>query len=392
MPSGSATRNRLSAARPGAPIAASFARLLGVLGLSLDAATVNVVLPVGISFYTFQTMSYTIDVYRGRLAPTRDFWSFALFVAFFPQLVAGPIERARHLLPQIESERRLSASMVHEGLWLCLLGYFKKLVIADNMIPFTEPVFGDPANASGMAIVVAVYAFAFQIYGDFSGYSDIARGLGKLMGFDIMLNFRFPYFATNPREFWRRWHISLSTWLRDYLYVPLGGNRHGRRATERNLLVTMLLGGLWHGAAWNFVAWGLYHGVLLVVHRRLEPWLAARRASPPGGLRRAVAALCFFQLTCLGWLLFAVRRLADVPLLLGSLSWDWSYEAMVCVVTIVLFAAPLLLAEWMAERAGGTLVARHWSPRARLACYALTWFLLVACGWADRHEFIYFQF
>ena len=368
-------------------------RLLGVFGLSLDVATVNVVLPVGISFYTFQTMSYTIDIYRGRLLPTRSFLNFALFVAFFPQLVAGPIERARHLLPQMEEKRKVTASKAQEGLWLVLLGYFKKLVIADNMIPFTEPVFADPESASGLAIVVAIYAFAFQIYGDFSGYSDIARGLGKMMGFDIMLNFRFPYFASNPRDFWRRWHISLSTWLRDYLYIPLGGNRHGGASTERNLMLTMLLGGLWHGAAWNFVAWGFYHGGLLIAHRRLEPKLVARRSGRQGGaLRQALAVVGFFQLTCIGWLLFAVQRLSDVSLLLGNLSWEWSYEATVGVLTIGLFALPLLVAEWMAERSGETLVARHWGPWARLAGYAVVWLLIVVSGWVERHEFIYFQF
>ena len=373
--------------------AESFGRLLGLFGLALDHATVSVVLPVGISFYTFQTMSYTIDVYRGRLAPTRDVLNFALFVAFFPQLVAGPIERARRLLPQIEAERELRGPRVAEGLWLVLLGYAKKLVIADNMIPFTEPVFGDPESASGLAIVVAVWAFAFQIYGDFSGYSDIARGLGKLMGFDIVLNFRFPYFATNPRDFWRRWHISLSTWLRDYLYIPLGGNRHGRRRTELNLMLTMLLGGLWHGAAWHFVAWGLFHGLLLVVHRRLRPALERPGAARPvRGPRHALLVLGFFQLTSIGWLLFAVERLSDVPVLLGNLSWAWSAEATVGLLTIALFALPLLAAEWLAERSGETLVAVGWSRPARFACYALTWLLVVASGWVESHEFIYFQF
>jgi len=373
--------------------AESFGRLLGLFGLSLDIATVNVVLPVGISFYTFQTMSYTIDIYRGKLAPTRDFLNFALFVAFFPQLVAGPIERARSLLPQVEAERRISSPMVHEGLWLLLLGYFKKLVIADNMIPFTEPIFGDPESASGMAIVVGIYAFAFQIYGDFSGYSDIARGLGKLMGFEIMLNFRFPYFATNPRDFWNRWHISLSTWLRDYLYVPLGGNRHGRAKTERNLMLTMLLGGLWHGAAWNFVAWGFFHGGLLIAYRRLEPRLRARRPADPGSAwRKIVVAAGFFQITCIGWLLFAVHSVGDLPLLLSNVSWQWSYEAMVGALTIALFAGPLLAAEWLAERSNESLVVWHWSRWARIGCYVCVWLLIVVSGWIEQHEFIYFQF
>jgi len=243
--------------------------LINYFGFSFQTHSLNIILPVGISFYTFQTMSYTIDIYRDKLRPTRRFFDFALFVAFFPQLVAGPIERARNLLPQILSPRTFSVDRFYEGCYLIFWGLFQKIVIADNLAKMVVPVFGDWQYESGK-VLLALYAFAFQIFCDFAGYSNIARGLGRVMGFEIMVNFRLPYFATNPREFWRRWHISLSSWLRDYLYIPLGGSRKGAIFTCRNILITMLLGGLWHGAAWTFVFWGVYHSFLLVAHRGVE--------------------------------------------------------------------------------------------------------------------------
>ena len=246
--------------------AASFATLLGALGLRADPWTLNLILPVGISFYTFQSMSYTLDVYRRQIPATRDLLGFLAYVSFFPQLVAGPIERARHLLPQFATERVITATHLREGLWLILWGFFKKVVVADNLAPLVEMVYGGPI-ASGPAIALGTLAFAFQIYGDFSGYSDIARGLARVLGFDLMVNFNHPYLAGSPREFWRRWHISLSTWLRDYLYISLGGNRRGPWRTRLNLMLTMLLGGLWHGAAWHFVWWGAWHGLGLVLTR-----------------------------------------------------------------------------------------------------------------------------
>ncbi|MDA1306433.1 MAG: MBOAT family protein, partial [Acidobacteria bacterium] len=241
--------------------------LLIALGVDPMPMRLHIVLPVGISFYTFQTLSYTIDVYRGKLDPTRSLRDFALFVAYFPQLVAGPIERATHLLPQVLNPRRLSMPLLHQGLWLISWGLFKKMVIANNLAIVVDRTFAAGSGATGAEYLIAIYAFAFQIYCDFSGYSDIARGLAALMGIDLMVNFNNPYAATNPREFWRRWHISLSTWLRDYLYVPLGGNRGALWQTYRALMLTMLLGGIWHGAQWTFVVWGLYHGVWLAVHR-----------------------------------------------------------------------------------------------------------------------------
>ena len=233
-----------------------FQLILARFGIPTHPLVLNIVLPVGISFYTFQTMSYTIDIYRGEMRPTRRFLDLALFVAFFPQLVAGPIERAKHLLPQIIKPRLITPRQFREGLWLIYWGFFLKVFVADNLAGIVDRVFAGAETISGIEVLLGLYAFAFQILGDFAGYSSIAIGLARLMGIDIMTNFLFPYFVTNPRDFWKNWHISLSTWLRDYLYIPLGGNRRGRLMTYRNILITMLLGGLWHGAAWTFVIWG----------------------------------------------------------------------------------------------------------------------------------------
>ena len=372
--------------------AASADRLLSLFALHLDVRILDVVLPLGISFYTFHNVSYIVDVYRRRVAPARRFTDFALYVALFPQLIAGPIARPAHLLPQIQRPRTITYSMLRHGAWLILLGYFKKVVLADNMAPFTKQLFEQPGSLHGAEVLFGIYAFAFQIYGDFSGYSDIARGLSNLMGFDLMLNFERPYFAANPADFWRRWHISLSTWLRDYLYIPLGGNREGTARTYRNLLITMLLGGLWHGAAWHFVAWGVFHGALLCVHRALQPQLA--RAAAWFGPRawRIASIAVFFHVTCFGWLLFAVKRLRDVPLLLHDMVAPFTLHGRLIVATLLLFAVPLLLMEAIEEWSGRTGIVKVWPRPLRLATYAALVAAIVLCGALERHAFIYFQF
>ncbi|MDO9171302.1 MAG: MBOAT family O-acyltransferase [bacterium] len=248
-----------------------FVDSMGVLiesfGMEPHVPLLRVLLPVGISFYTFQTMSYTIDVYRRRLEPSHDLIEFSLFVAFFPQLVAGPIERATRLLPQVQQPRTVTRRQVETGLNLILMGFFKKLFVADTLAPYVTQVWNDPGACTAGELLTGVYAFCFQIYGDFSGYSDIARGVSHLLGFELMENFRAPNLSRSPAEYWKRWHVSLSTWLMDYLYIPLGGNRKGRLRGYVNLMVTMFLGGLWHGASWTFVAWGVFNGFYLVLYR-----------------------------------------------------------------------------------------------------------------------------
>ncbi len=249
------------------------ARMFAVAGWHLDAVTLHVVLPMGISFYTFMTLSYVIDVYRNEIAPESNLIDFALFVAYFPHLVAGPILRASRLLPQIARPRTLTPEQNIEGMWLFGWGLFQKMFVADNLAEIVSSAYHAGSSASGTEVLVATYAFAFQIYGDFAGYSNMARGISKLLGIELNINFRFPYFVASPQEFWRHWHISLSTWLRDYLYIPLGGSRGSEIATLRNLMITMVLGGLWHGADWRFVPVGCISGPCLgrgTWHRTME--------------------------------------------------------------------------------------------------------------------------
>jgi len=369
--------------------AGSLMELMNSVGFHLDWTTLHIVLPVGISFYTFQTMSYTLDVYRRQMKPTRHYLDYLLFVSFFPQLVAGPIERARHLLGQMERPRKVTYTCLREGGWLLLLGYYKKVVVADNLAPFVSEVFNSPGDVQGLGVLAGVLAFCFQIYGDFSGYSDIARGIARLMGIDLMLNFRMPYFSVNPSDFWRRWHISLSTWLRDYLYIPLGGNRKGPIRTYVNLSLTMLLGGLWHGASWHFVTWGAYQGFLLIFYRLLEirwPWVAR-----PAGWQKWFSGAVFFALTCLGWVLFRVNELSDVSILLRSL-WVPKLSGMVCLATLVWVLWPLLLIELAQERSGDMMVVKRWPAPLRFACYMYLWLAILLAGAVETQQFIYFQF
>lgn len=285
---------------------------LNSIGIQSSTWHLDIVLPVGISFYTFQSLSYTIDIYRKIIKPTNKFFDFALFVAYFPQLQAGPIERARHLIPQLANPRRLNLDQSLRGLYLIALGYFKKVGIADGVTPVVDQVFGSTGRITWIDIIVGTALFAVQIYCDFSGYTDIARGISKLLGIDLMVNFNQPYFATNPQDFWRRWHISLSTWLRDYLYVPLGGNHGNLLFICRNLMFTMLLGGLWHGAAWNFLLWGFYQGSILCVYRVWREYRPHESKIWSHPIARLALIAIFFVIVCYGWLLFRAQSLAQV--------------------------------------------------------------------------------
>jgi alginate O-acetyltransferase complex protein AlgI len=371
----------------------SFAAALSACGLAADWTSLNVVLPVGISFYTFQSLSYTIDVYRRRAAPVRDPVIYALYVSFFPQLVAGPIERASALLPQVAAPRRLNGSRVEGALFLVLWGYFKKLVIADNLAPIADRVFAPDAGPAGAAALAGIVAFTLQIYCDFSGYSDIARGAARLLGFELRLNFRLPYLASGPSDFWRRWHVSLSTWLRDYLYIPLGGNRGGTLQTARNLALTMLLGGLWHGASWTFVAWGAYHGLLLGAERVLEAIGILRRdrllASRPG---RAFARAGTLALVMIGWTLFRAETLPGALVVLGGVFTATDASAWLSWYNILFFGLPLLLVQAAQHRSGDLLVVTHWPPAVRFVVYALMMLWLLVFSSRETTAFIYFQF
>jgi len=376
--------------------AESFQELAALAGFEVGPVTLSIVLPVGISFYTFQTLSYTIDVYRRELKPCRDFLDFALFVAFFPQLVAGPIERASNLLPNITAPRVLSWEALGRGAVLCLLGLIKKIVIADAIAPSVDAVYAmpDPTRAD---VILGTWLFAIQIYCDFSGYTDIARGVAKMLGFGLMRNFAQPYFAVNPQEFWRRWHISLSTWLRDYLYISLGGNRGGRLHTYRNLMATMVLGGLWHGAAWNFVLWGFYQGLLLALHRmfagvRKHTGEGARRGLL-GWAGRLVLMVLFFQVVCYGWLLFRAGSFAQIAdftarIVAGPPGLSLPMPPLAAFLGI----AFLLCWDGLTEYTGRVRFYRGWPAPVRAAIYAGMIYLLAFGATTATAAFIYFQF
>ncbi len=368
---------------------------LAPFGIDASLLHLDIVLPVGISFYTFQTMSYTIDIYRGVMKPTRRFFDFALFVSFFPQLVAGPIERASALLPQILGKRRFRRAQFCDGLHLMFWGLFEKVFVADNLARFVNQVFDSP-DPSAFAVLCGVWAFAFQIYCDFAGYSHIARGCAKCMGFELRLNFNMPYIAANPREFWARWHISLSTWLRDYLYISLGGNRKGKVKTYRNLALTMFLGGLWHGAAWNFVLWGVYHGALLIIHRLFEPVLKCinlGRSRVLAAVWRVARIIIMFHLVCLGWVFFRARSMDQIYLMLGNVLKLRGAVDLSLLQPLALYALPLVLAETMQRLFGRDGALGTWGSFVWLKCigYALLAYLLVYYG-ASASSFIYFQF
>lgn len=363
--------------------------ILTSLGFQAHIPTLEILLPVGISFYTFQTMSYTIDVYRGEVKPIKNFAIFALYVAYFPQLVAGPIERSSSLLPQIINPRKKREGDFTEGLALVMYGLFLKIVVADNLAYIANGAFSGNEEVTGADMLIGVYAFAFQIYGDFAGYSSIARGISKWMGIDLMVNFKRPYLARNPSDFWQRWHISLSSWLRDYLYIPLGGNRGARWKIYRNLMLTMVIGGIWHGAGWTFVCWGAVHGALLCAYRPL-----GSKKILKGYLGHTVAVVLFFQWVCLTWLLFRAESIDQAGSMIASIFMDFTITdfSRYGFWVVVFFTLPLILCEIWSERK--PLVRRlelvHWSLRAGVYCYFV--FMLIAFAPVTHGEFIYFQF
>lgn len=374
--------------------AGSLSELMINLGMEPDYPTLNIILPIGISFYTFQTLSYTIDVYRRKVSHTDNLLDFALFVAFFPQLVAGPIERAASLLPQIQKRRIITAGQIEAGVFLIIFGYFKKVVIADNVGIIADEIFNNYLEYDGLALLVGALAFAVQIYCDFSGYSDIARGLCKLLGIEIMVNFRLPYFALNPSDFWCRWHVSLSSWLRDYLYVSLGGNRCGTLKTYRNLMLTMLLGGLWHGAAWNFVIWGAYHGMILCIYRIFDrrPEHKNPRSGNYAYLRIYLKMGLMFALTLIGWVIFRSQSVGQMTYMLTHMGIDFSRDSLKIAYNLAFFVLPLALMELAQYRSGDLLIVAKQKTVIQGLVYGFMLVGIVVFGVRDSLEFIYFQF
>lgn len=376
----------------------SFHDLMAWLGVSVSHQSLNVILPVGISFYTFQTLSYSIDVYRGKCAVEPSILRFAAYVALFPQLVAGPIVRARELLPQLRTDHRLDWGRIGSGLELIVWGFFLKLCLADTLALTVNPVYEAPLSHGAVAHIVATVFFAFQIYGDFCGYSLIAIGLGRMMGLEFPVNFRRPYFSRNFSEFWRRWHISLSSWLRDYLYIPLGGNRHGMWKTFRNLVIVMFLGGLWHGANYTFIIWGLLHGSYLVGQAICARWLmpVLNASAPIRVMLPSFQIATVFGLTLLAWVFFRAASLDDATAIL-SIIWNWAnplvglagdpFVLLKGAALILAVVSVDLLAEWEKSR---TFYKSN--PRLRAFAVLVALWSIAIAGTFEGAAFVYFQF
>jgi alginate O-acetyltransferase complex protein AlgI len=396
--------------------------LLAALGLSTSLHSLHIILPIGISFHVFQTLSYTVDVYRGDIRPTRDFIEFALFVTFFPQLVAGPIVRAAQFLPQLETVKRLEWPRIERCVGLFVLGLTKKLLIADQIAPLVDRVFADPTQFGTLDLWLAMFGYGAQIYGDFSGYSDMAVAVAGMLGFDLPVNFRSPYLAASITDFWRRWHISLSTWLRDNLYIPLGGSRRGRRLTCRNIMITMLLGGLWHGASWTFVIWGAIHGFVLSFDKLRSSGGAESHVDPerrtPG---RAGRTLIGWALTLLvvhvAWVFFRCQPIAlpggdpeplaqpmgralhfvtHLVVFRSAADAVWLPGRIACIILLALAGGLQLWEEWQhRSRHGRSWLAGWWpSIPVPIAAAALALWVAVLVVWSpgNTNPFIYFQF
>ena len=374
----------------------SFQNITTLMGFSFSVYTLNIILPVGISFYTFQTLSYTLDIYRGKLKPENNFLIYSTYVAFFPQLVAGPIVRAGDLLPQFQKEHTFDSRRFISGMGLILLGFFKKVAVADTVAIIVDRGFENPELFPTINIIIFVLLYAVQIYGDFSGYSDIAIGIARILGYDFPVNFRFPYFARDFSDFWKRWHISLSSWLRDYLYISLGGNRKGKFNTQRNLMLTMLLGGLWHGASWTFVFWGFLHGLYLVLQRVLAPVNDFLAKIMFKKLHIFFNIVLTFSLVCLAWIFFRAQTFGDAFYIIGKIL---SFEEMglsyirykfdiirVLPPVFALFAGELFHQKYPVDE----LILQK--PVFRYIAFSAIIWMILLFGSFSHNQFIYFQF
>lgn len=381
----------------------SFVTMMHAFGLQPSVTTLKIILPIGISFYTFQSLSYTIDIYRKEIPVERNLLKFAAFIALFPQLVAGPIVRARDLLPQMNDDKKFDWDRFNSGLGRILWGFFKKVAIADSLAPFIDQCWADPFKFSSLHLTIGVVFYSFQIYCDFSGYSDIAIGLARIMGYHFPENFKTPYFSKSFSEFWTRWHISLSSWLRDYLYIPLGGNRHGKLSTYKNNMLTMLIGGFWHGANWAFVFWGFLHGLYLILQRIVTPpWRAIVKAvRMPNFVNNAICVVLVYTLTCIAWIYFRSGSLGEASFktanqLLGNIlsfedfTWNSVFNKFQIIKGAILIS--ILLAVEI------TNFRFHWNqtqlfkPALRIALFAGLIWLIAFFGTFSANSFIYFQF
>jgi alginate O-acetyltransferase complex protein AlgI len=380
----------------------NFVDAFSFFGHSINTNSLNIILPVGISFYTFQTLSYTIDIYKNKIKPSKDIVSFAAFVSFFPQLVAGPIERAKNLLPQFYQQRKFDYYNAVDGMRQILWGLFKKIVIADNCAVFADHIFNNYPDYSGSTLVLGAIFFTFQIYGDFSGYSDIAIGTARLFGFNLMQNFAFPYFSRDIAEFWRRWHISLSTWFRDYLYIPLGGSRGTNYKKIRNVFIIFLVSGFWHGANWTFIIWGALNAlyflpIMLLKRNRVNTDTVAKDSFFPS-IKELVSMIITFSLTVLAWVFFRSESVNDAFAYLFNII-DVSLFTLPDLITpkiemvYTLFCILiLLLFEWMNREKKYALDVANLSKPNRWCIYFIVILMIITFGVFNQNTFIYFQF
>lgn len=377
----------------------STAHVLDFFGIPVSHAVLGIILPPGISFYTFQELAYIVDVYQRKLDAAESLVDYGLFICLFPHLIAGPIQRPAHLLPQVQQPRQFNSGIFFDGLMLICIGLFRKTVIADNCALLANAAFSGKLGAPSIAVtMIGIYAFAWQIYGDFSGYSDMARGSAQLLGFHFMVNFRQPYLSRSLQDFWRRWHISLSSWLRDYLYIPLGGNRRGGGRTYRNLMTTMLLGGLWHGANWTFVIWGGIHGAWLSLERLGNSLLGRTEQSRVESvglfsLRGWGQRIFLFHLVCFTWVFFRAASFGRALHYLSGLSrFEWKTEYWTAIKFLATFTLPLFLLDLLLEVRAEEYPFEKRSEIVRIAFAAL---LLVCVAFFAANAitaFIYFQF
>ena len=361
-----------------------------------DGLLLKVILPVGISFYTFQALSYSIDVYRGKIEPTKDIIAFFAYVSFFPQLVAGPIERATNLLPQFQQKREFNYNLAVDGMRQMLWGFFKKMVVADNCAVFVNAVWNDIPAQTGSTLVVAAILFAFQIYGDFSGYSDIAIGCAKLFGIKLMRNFNIPYFSRDIAEFWRRWHISLTTWFRDYLYIPLGGSRVNKIKVLRNTLIIFLVSGFWHGANWTFIAWGTYHAILFLPlillgkNRKYTNLVAEDRILP--SWKEFGQMLLTFALVVLGWIIFRAETIGQAGHFISAIFAQGLLQRPQLPFAAI-YITMMLVVEWIQRKnEHGLQFTHHITPWLRYPIYYSLIIMCLLCTPTQSEPFIYFQF
>ncbi|MDA3886894.1 MAG: MBOAT family protein [Candidatus Delongbacteria bacterium] len=381
----------------------NFISAFSLFGADISPNTLNLILPVGISFYTFQTLSYTIDVYKNKLKPTKDFIAFSAFVSFFPQLVAGPIERATNLLPQFYKKRVFDYNNATDGLRQILWGFFKKIVIADNCAKYADLIFNNSENYSGSSLLLGAVLFSFQIYGDFSGYSDIAIGTSRLFGFNLMQNFAFPYFSRDIAEFWRRWHISLSTWFRDYVYIPLGGSYGSTFMKVRNIFIVFLISGFWHGANWTFIFWGLLHAIfflplLLRNKNRSNLEIVAKGKKFP--TIKEICNITFtFSLVLVGWIFFRSENIYQGFLFVSNIFSDDLFTTPYLFSTlnlssIIFLIFILIFVEWLGRNGKHALenIPQKFNKFSRWVLYTAIIIIIYNYGSFENHTFIYFQF